>query len=137
MLIFREVILFLNCHERLGYRIKICYNENLSLIVFLEIEKMSTSNEPSSDEDVINRNDSDTFLKTFLDSLLKIKSPVSLIEKENNELKPKSAEKPQEYINGNTVKTTTQRLSDTGGFDGHGIAYEVLKDRFIFNGRRR
>ena len=95
-----------------------------------EDEKMTTSFEPSNDEDVMNK-------AYFDEKLSKIERHISYIEKDLNDFELKSNKQSVEQIlNQRAVKTTLQIFYDKGVLDNYDNADKVLKD-FLFFERRR
>ena len=93
-------------------------------------EKITTTFEPSNNEDVIN--------KSYLDEKLsKINGHLSFLEKDYNEFKKQyNKQSVEDILIQRAVKTTIQRLYDKGLFDNFQNADKVLED-FLFTTRRR
>ena len=93
-------------------------------------EKITTSFEAVSDEDVIN--------KGYLDEkLIKIDGHLSKLEKNYNDFKLQyNKQNVEEILIQRAVKTTIQILYDKGLFDNFQNADKVLED-FLFTTRRR
>ena len=91
---------------------------------FKKDEKITTNLSPSRYEDVIN--------KAYLDTKLsKLEAQISYIQKHFNDFKLyNNMQSAEENVNEKTVKTTIQRLYDTGLIVNYiyANAHELLKD---------
>ena len=93
-------------------------------------EKITTTFEPSNNEDVIN--------KAYLDEKLsKINGHLSFLEKDYNEFELQyNKQSVEDILSQKAVKTRIQLLYDKGFFDNFQNADKVLGD-FLFTTRRR